>query len=78
MTPRTQAIAYRIWAYCTPREWDCTIPEVAEAIDAPTRVVKSICQHRGWHHRLRGVGISPIDIPFLLYAEVTEQGPIYA
>lgn len=28
-TAKTHALRYRIWAYCQPREWDCTTHEIA-------------------------------------------------
>ena len=58
MTPRTHAIAYRIWAYAAPREWDVTIGEVAEALDLPMRTVQVICARRGWNGRMRFMGVS--------------------
>ena len=35
MTPTTETIAYRIWGYASPREWDCTPADVADALDIP-------------------------------------------
>ena len=52
-SPATQALAYRIWAYCTPREWDCTVVEIAEALGEPMQRINQICRHRRWNHRLR-------------------------
>ena len=52
-SPATQALAFRIWAYCTPREWDCTVVEIAEALGESTPRVSATCQHRGWNQRLR-------------------------
>lgn len=62
MTPRTHAIAYRIWAYAAPREWDVTIGEVAEELDLPRRTVKSICIHRGWNERMRIMGLADFQV----------------
>lgn len=53
MTPRTQALAFRIWQYCTPRGWDCTYAEIAEALNVDARAVGAIAQSRGWRNRLR-------------------------
>ena len=54
-SPRTEAIAFMIWRYATPIEWNCTIPEVAEAIGKRQPVVRGIVIQRGWHTRMRKV-----------------------
>ncbi len=53
MTPRTMALAYRIWAYATPREWDVSVKEVAEALGVSWQHVNLICAKRGWNARMR-------------------------
>jgi hypothetical protein len=53
MTPRTQALAYRIWGYCDPREWDCTYNEIADALDVSVKRVGKVVQLKGWASRLR-------------------------
>ena len=50
---RTEAVAYRIWAFATPKGWDLTIREIADGIDEPLGRVRRIVVSRGWHHRLR-------------------------
>lgn len=52
-SPRTMARAYRIWWYCSGIEWDCTVSQVAEALDIPLGSVSRICQQKGWINRLR-------------------------
>jgi hypothetical protein len=65
MTPRTMALAYRIWAYATPKEWDCTIPELAEHFNVHPSTITQIARHKGWLNRLRRVtNSSSIDSPF--------------
>ena len=49
------ANAYRIWGFATPIGWNCTIPEVAEALDLPIGTVRAICAAKGWTGRLRPV-----------------------
>ena len=51
--PRTEAIAFRIWAFAKQLGWDCTLEEVALAIDEDINVVKGILTRKGWHARLR-------------------------
>jgi len=52
-SPRAQALAYRIWAYCQPREWDVTIGEIAEALDESMPRVRAVMVWRGWSGRVR-------------------------
>ena len=54
-SPRTMAIAYRIWAYASPREWDVTIPEVAEELRENVATIRAIMQSKGWLRRVRRV-----------------------
>jgi hypothetical protein len=53
MTPRSEALAFRIWAYCEPRGWDVTSPEIAEALGEPMPRVRLVCAMKGWTIRLR-------------------------
>lgn len=51
--PRTEALAYRIWAYASPRGWDVTGKDIAEALDLSFGVVGMVLQAKGWHNRTR-------------------------
>jgi len=53
LTPRSEAIAYRVWAHCEPIGWNCTIREAAEAIGEPRRRVQTIVSRKGWGSRFR-------------------------
>lgn len=53
MTNRTRALRYRIWAYASPRGWDCTIAEVADALGEAIRTVSAISIRAGWASRFR-------------------------
>ena len=53
MSPYTEALAFRIWQYANPRGWDCTVGEIAEALDMHPSPVGRVCAMRGWHVRLR-------------------------
>jgi hypothetical protein len=55
MTPRTIALAYRIWAYAAPRGWDVTIPELADEMREHHNTITNILRWRGWLHRVRRV-----------------------
>lgn len=52
-TPRTKALAYRIWAYGEPRGWDCDTVEIAEALGESEKTVRQVCVVAGWNTRLR-------------------------
>jgi len=53
MTPRGHAIAFRIWQYCQPLGWDCTLAEVADAIDVTLPTVRAVIKRKNWGGRLR-------------------------
>ena len=76
MTPRTEAIAYRIWAYCEPRGWDCTLTEIAYELNESVNRIRAVCQQRGWLYRVRKEYSwikGGIDAPLLLVNEVKDQ-----
>ena len=53
MTVKTAVLRFRIWQYASPREWNVTIAEIAEALgESPHRV--GVCvQQAGWSARIR-------------------------
>ena len=51
--PKTHALAYRIWAYAEPREWNCTVNELANALNENRKSIVAACTAKGWNHRLR-------------------------
>lgn len=53
MSPKSQALAFRIWAYCDPKSWDCTIAEIAEALDVHPSRVTQVVGAKDWRLRLR-------------------------
>ncbi len=53
MTPRGHAIAFRVWQYCQPLGWDCTLAEVADALDEPFATVRAVIGVKNWGGRLR-------------------------
>ena len=50
---KQMALAYRIWAYCEPRAWDCTIPEIADELGVSFQRVQKRLLHSGWLDRVR-------------------------
>ena len=53
MTPRSEAIAFQIWAYATPLGWDCTVNEIADELGISYQMAAKICHVKGWHNRIR-------------------------
>lgn len=55
LTPRSEALAFRIWAHCEPLGWDVTYQEVGDALDVSWHRVNRIAQAKGWLTRFRKV-----------------------
>lgn len=51
MSPRTEALAFRIWAYCREREWYQSVPAVAEALGVSAYRVRRVIELKGWQDR---------------------------
>jgi hypothetical protein len=56
ISPRTQALRFRIWAYCEPLGWNTTVLEIAEGLGEPVNVIVGAIAATGWTKRLR-VGV---------------------
>lgn len=50
---KTQALAYRVWAYAQPLGWNCTMQEVASALGESLMKVSAVCRSMGWNSRMR-------------------------
>ncbi len=54
VSPKTQALRYRIWAYSNPRGWDVTMQDIADALgESMARVRSCIANTPGWAGRVR-------------------------
>lgn len=53
MSPSSEAIAFRIWAFAAPIGWDATMQEVAEHLGISEASARAIVQAKGWTARLR-------------------------
>lgn len=67
MKPKAEALAYRIWAYCEPRGWDCLVTEVADALGDAMPAVRRVCGLKGWTPRMRVSAKNLYDQPKKLY-----------
>lgn len=52
-SPPVEALAYRIWGWARLRDWDCSLVEVAEALDEPVVRVARVAALKGWKDRFR-------------------------
>lgn len=53
MKPKSEALAYRIWAVCSKAEWDLSVSDVAEILGENVRSVSIVMLTKGWLQRLR-------------------------
>ena len=51
--PKSEALAFRIWAHARRLGWNCTIVDLAEALSENVNRVRAIVVHKKWTHRLR-------------------------
>lgn len=59
MTPRQQALAFRIWQYCQPLGWNVTTIELANALEQSRYTIHSILRAKGWSNRVRSLATYP-------------------
>lgn len=52
MSPHMEALAYRIWAYANPREWDCSHAEIADGTGISYSMVGYVISAKGWGGRV--------------------------
>jgi hypothetical protein len=64
MTPRRQAIAFRIWSHAESVGWDITVRELADAIGEKSFTVRNIVVEKGWHGRLRAKSHKMVPMNF--------------
>jgi uncharacterized membrane protein len=53
ISPKSEALAFRIWQYATPREWNVTVTEIADHLGEDWRRVGAMMRWRGWLTRVR-------------------------
>ena len=64
MSIQTEALAFRVWAVAKPKDWDCTVQEIAEAVGETPQRIAGICRVKGWTERLRSSGPDYRDTMF--------------
>lgn len=55
LSPKSEALAFRIWAYCRDVEWRISVSEVAEALGEHPSRVTLLAQRKGWLGRFSTV-----------------------
>lgn len=59
-----EALAFQVWQIANPVDWEITLPEIAEQLDKPERVIRAVCKRKGWLSRVRP-SREPTPIPAL-------------
>jgi hypothetical protein len=53
MTPRTEALAYQIWAFARSSGWDVTAWDIAKELGVQVGRVHYVLKQKGWNARTR-------------------------
>ena len=53
MTPKNEAIAYRIWCFCSEREWNVTAEEIGEHVGISAQHAVRVLAWKRWGGRIR-------------------------
>lgn len=53
MTPKSMALAYRIWGDCKLHGWDRPVADVADSLAEDVNRIRRIAQRKGWLQRFR-------------------------
>jgi hypothetical protein len=61
MNVKTEAVAFRIWAFANPKAWDCSIYEISDAINEAPQRIAAVCRSKNWNSRLRASGPFYLD-----------------
>jgi len=62
ISPQAEALAFRIWTVCRPKEWNCTCKEVADELCETSQRVSRVLQIKGWSSRLRSTHGNSFDL----------------
>lgn len=68
------ARAFLLWREGTAVNWDCTLAELAEAVDVPYRVAQHICLTRRWPVERAAFGPGGTSDNVVVLMEMTEAG----
>jgi hypothetical protein len=55
ISPKSEALAFRIWAYAHPKEWDVLLTDVAKDLNVSIAQVRWVVTAKRWNSRFRGL-----------------------
>ena len=58
ISPRSEALAFRIWAYAEPKGWDVLLADVARDLNVDVARVKWVVVAKRWSGRFRALRCS--------------------
>jgi hypothetical protein len=61
LSVKSEALAFRIWQYAAPREWNVTLSEIADHLGESLERVRGVVVTRGWFGRIRAMSASKIE-----------------
>ena len=76
MNVKTEALAFRIWAFAKPKDWDCTIHDAAIAVGESPQRIAGVCRVKGWTGRLRSASPYYLDINLNATDSWTSEDPL--
>ena len=50
---KSEALAFRIWQYAAPREWNVTLAEIADHLGESWHRVRNVVTLKRWNNRIR-------------------------
>lgn len=72
MSPRSMALAYRIWGDCRVHGWHRTLADIADNLAEDVARVRRVAQLKGWLSRMQMTTDRSCDTP-LLTADMDDQ-----
>ncbi len=55
ISPSSEALAFRIWAYAHPKGWDVLLTDVAKDLNVSIAQVRWVVTAKRWNSRFRGL-----------------------
>ncbi len=55
LSPSSEALAFRIWGYAHPKEWDVLLADVAKDLNVSIAQVRWVVTAKRWNSRFRGL-----------------------
>jgi hypothetical protein len=61
LSMKSEALAFRIWQYAAPREWNVTLGEIADHLGESLDRARGVVVAKGWFVRIRAMAASKIE-----------------